>query len=252
MRGLPFAEIYEVGGSIRDELLGRARKDADFLVRGVPLDELRRELGRHGRADDLVVAGRLVGRALLAALRPEAGRRGRAAAARGADPARRRGATPATRTATSASRPIPTCRSRPTSSAATSPSTRSPATSARAAVDPFGGRADLAAGSCGSSTQTAFRDDPLRILRGLVRQSKDGLVPDDETRRLMREWAPRIAELSAERVRESLDQILLGTQRGDALRLARDVGALRRGGARAGPRPASTRARAARARSTST
>src|SRR5689334_19784878 len=61
MRSLPFDEIYEVGGSIRDELLGRTPKDVDFLVRRVPVEELRRELGRFGRADDLVVAGRLVG-----------------------------------------------------------------------------------------------------------------------------------------------------------------------------------------------
>ena len=34
MAELPFRELYEVGGSLRDELLGREPKDVDFLVRG--------------------------------------------------------------------------------------------------------------------------------------------------------------------------------------------------------------------------
>lgn len=34
-------EAYRVGGSVRDEILGRAPKDADYMVRGVPLSELR-------------------------------------------------------------------------------------------------------------------------------------------------------------------------------------------------------------------
>jgi tRNA nucleotidyltransferase/poly(A) polymerase len=95
----------------------------------------------------------------------------------------------------------------------------------RELVDPFGGEADLERGILRVVHPTAFRDDPLRILRGIARRARDGLEPDEETRRLMAEWSPRIAELSAERVRESLDQILTGDDAADALRLARDVGA---------------------------
>ncbi len=40
MRELPLEEIYEVGGSLRDELLGRRAKDVDFLVRGHGIDDL--------------------------------------------------------------------------------------------------------------------------------------------------------------------------------------------------------------------
>ena len=46
------------------------------------------------------------------------------------------------------------------------------------------------------------------------------------TRELMTAASPRIAELSAERVREEFERMLAGDGAVDALRLARDVGAL--------------------------
>jgi len=93
-------------------------------------------------------------------------------------------------------------------------------------IDPFGGRDDLRARVLRAVHATAFRDDPLRILRGVARCSIDGLQPDAGTRELMTAAAPRIAELSVERVREELERTLAGFGAADALRLARDVGAL--------------------------
>ena len=46
---------------MRDELLGHEAKDADFLVPGVDIEGLRAALEPHGRAEELVVAGRPVG-----------------------------------------------------------------------------------------------------------------------------------------------------------------------------------------------
>src|SRR6266496_1064301 len=54
-------DAYLVGGGVRDELLGLDSKDADFLVPGVDTARLRRALEPHGRVEDLVVGGRLVG-----------------------------------------------------------------------------------------------------------------------------------------------------------------------------------------------
>src|SRR5881398_3574522 len=54
-------DAYVVGGAVRDELLGLESKDADFLVPGVDTQELKRLLEPHGRVEDLIVAGRLVG-----------------------------------------------------------------------------------------------------------------------------------------------------------------------------------------------
>src|SRR5438045_708395 len=64
VRGLAL-DAYVVGGAVRDELLGLESKDADFLVPGVDTEELKQRLARHGRVEDLVVAGRLVGVRLL-------------------------------------------------------------------------------------------------------------------------------------------------------------------------------------------
>src|SRR5947199_3579895 len=54
-------DAYVVGGAVRDALLGRDSKDADFLVPGVDIAGLRDALAPHGRTEDLVVAGRAVG-----------------------------------------------------------------------------------------------------------------------------------------------------------------------------------------------
>ena len=51
-------------------------------------------------------------------------------------------------------------------------------------------------------------------------------MPDDETFELMRSFAPSIAGLSVERIRDELEQTLSGDWAADGLRLARDVGAL--------------------------
>jgi tRNA nucleotidyltransferase (CCA-adding enzyme) len=41
----PQAQVYLVGGAVRDAMLGRETKDLDFVVRGVPGDALERFLG---------------------------------------------------------------------------------------------------------------------------------------------------------------------------------------------------------------
>lgn len=43
------AGVYIVGGTVRDELLGQARKDLDLLVTGLPQTALTRTLRSHGR-----------------------------------------------------------------------------------------------------------------------------------------------------------------------------------------------------------
>ena len=63
-------DAYLVGGAVRDELLGLESKDADFLVPGVDTDGLRTALAPHGRVEELVVAGRLVGVRLYPRDRP--------------------------------------------------------------------------------------------------------------------------------------------------------------------------------------
>ena len=109
-------DAYLVGGAVRDELLGRESKDADFLVRGLDHDGLRAALSPHGRVEELEVAGRRVGLRLLP----------RDLALREAAPAGIEFAPPAPSAArgpdamTSRSWPIRPCRSTPTCAGATS------------------------------------------------------------------------------------------------------------------------------------
>ncbi|MCU0620330.1 MAG: CCA tRNA nucleotidyltransferase [Gemmatimonadales bacterium] len=70
--------------------------------------------------------------------------------------------------------------------------------------DPFGGRADLAAGvvrAVGDPMQR-FREDYLRVLRGLRFAARFGFRIDEPTWRAMTAAVPGLAGLSAERVRE--------------------------------------------------
>lgn len=226
MAELPFREIYEVGGSLRDELLGRQPKDVDFLVRGHDVDELLAICRGNGNAEELRVAGRLVGVRFWPSWGPRTGIE--------VVPPRREAPIPAGE---------PGFTGNPHTDFRIEPDPELPvrddlerrdftvnamARDVRTGdwIDPFGGRDDLRAGVLRAVHATAFRDDPLRILRGVARSSIDGLQSDAGTRALMTAAAPRIAELSAERVREELERTFAGSGAAEALRLARDVGAL--------------------------
>src|SRR3989344_5128879 len=50
-RRYPKAEIFLVGGAVRDLLLNRSTKDFDFVVRGVNKNELQKFLARHGKVN---------------------------------------------------------------------------------------------------------------------------------------------------------------------------------------------------------
>lgn len=58
MRDEPNAEVFLVGGFVRDALIGRTSKDADFVVRNLEQDTLERWLRAHGH---VVFVGRAFG-----------------------------------------------------------------------------------------------------------------------------------------------------------------------------------------------
>jgi tRNA nucleotidyltransferase (CCA-adding enzyme) len=226
MAELPFRELYEVGGSLRDELLGREPKDVDFLVRGHGVEELLALCRQYGHANELRVAGRLVGVRFWPPWGPKDG-------IEVVPPRRETPIAPGE----------PGFTGNPHTDFRIEPDPELPVRDdlerrdftvnaiardvrTREWIDPFGGRDDLRAGVLRAVHETAFRDDPLRILRGIARCSLDGLRPDARTLELMTAAAPRIAELSAERVREELERAFAGDGLVEALRLARDVGAL--------------------------
>jgi putative nucleotidyltransferase with HDIG domain len=75
-------------------------------------------------------------------------------------------------------------------------------------IDPHGGQADLQARRLRAVSGQAIRDDPVRGLRAVRLGGQLGFEIDAHTRGLIREAAPHLAEVSAERVRDELCKIL--------------------------------------------
>ena len=224
-------DAYVVGGAVRDELLGRTPPELDFVVPGVDHAELRAALEPHGRVEDLVVADQRVGVRLLP----------RDKAARALQPAGIEFTPPRVERSTGPGRHDFEIVADAEISLEQDMERRDFTINAIARrletgeiLDPLGGRADLERRILRTTGPASFRDDPLRIVRGLRFVSQLDVDPDDDTLRQMREWAPRIEHVSGERIggglaadgMGELSKLLLGPHPAKALRLARDTGVL--------------------------
>jgi poly(A) polymerase len=78
-------------------------------------------------------------------------------------------------------------------------------------VDPYGGVGDLAAGRLRTplSPEESFTDDPLRMLRAARFIAGYGLTPDDELVDAVKRLHGRLEIVSAERIRDELDKLLV-------------------------------------------
>jgi poly(A) polymerase len=78
-------------------------------------------------------------------------------------------------------------------------------------VDPFGGAADLAAGTLRTplAPEVSFDDDPLRMLRAARFIAAYGLEPVPELVAAVRERGHRLEIVSAERIRDELDKLIV-------------------------------------------
>jgi putative nucleotidyltransferase with HDIG domain len=90
-------------------------------------------------------------------------------------------------------------------------------------LDPHGGQADLAAGTLRVLGERSYRDDALRPLRLARIATELELQPDDETRRLTREYARRVPETSPERIWAELRRLVVAERVLDGLELAADL-----------------------------
>ena len=98
----------------------------------------------------------------------------------------------------------------------------------RKLVDPLGGQEDVKARVLRTTrdAREVFCEDGLRIMRLVRFVSTLGFTPDDEATTAAKELVGRLADVSAERIREELDKTLAGKHVLDALHLARDTGAI--------------------------
>lgn len=78
--------------------------------------------------------------------------------------------------------------------------------------DPFGGREDLAAGILRAvgEPEARFREDALRIMRGLRFASRLGLRVEPETAAALHRYAPLLEHIAAERILVELTGLLCG------------------------------------------
>jgi hypothetical protein len=75
------------------------------------------------------------------------------------------------------------------------------------AVDPHGGRADLAAGVLRAVADTIFCDDPLRLLRAVRIEEELGFRMDERTESLLRDAASLVTEPAGERILAELRRV---------------------------------------------
>ena len=230
VRGLGL-DAYLVGGAVRDELLGLDSRDADFLVLGVDTELLRAALVPHGRVEDLVVAGRLVGVRLI-----PRDKRIRELTRAGIE-----FAPPRREVSTGPGRHDFEIVADPSLSLEDDMRRRDLTVNAMARrvadgelLDPLGGQADLAARRLRTVSPQSFREDPLRLIRALRFVSQLGFEPDDTLIVQMREEAPAVKLVSGERIggglaadgMGELSKLLLGAQPAKALQLAYVTGVL--------------------------
>lgn len=93
-------------------------------------------------------------------------------------------------------------------------------------VDPYGGADDVKRGILRAHNSESLGEDPLRVVRGLVANSRHGLVPDDATKAQMGAAAQSLTGLPQERVQAELDKLFAGKDPASAIRLAHETGAL--------------------------
>jgi tRNA nucleotidyltransferase (CCA-adding enzyme) len=201
---------FLVGGSVRDALLGRAPKDFDVEVFGLPAPELVSILDRFGRVDTVGESFTVfkIGSIDVSLPRRESkiGRGHRAFAVEG-DPAlpfedalRRRDFT-------------------------INAMLQDPLTGE--IIDPFGGRRDLEARVLSAVDASTFADDSLRVLRALQFAARFELTADETTKALCRSLP--LDDLPAERIWVEIEKLLLQARRPSiGLTLALDLGVLDR------------------------
>jgi tRNA nucleotidyltransferase (CCA-adding enzyme) len=224
-------DAYLVGGAVRDELLGIGAPDQDFLVPRVDHAALRAALEPHGRVEDLEVGGRLVG----VRFHPR-DREARRLAPKGIELA-----PPRVERSTGPGRHDFEIVADASITVEEDLGRRDFTVNAMARrlatdelVDPFGGERDLRASTLRTVSETSFREDPLRLVRGFRFVSQLGLEPDEDTMRRMHEDAAGVRLVSGERIGGGLaadglgelSKLLLGARPGRALRLMRDAGVL--------------------------
>lgn len=190
--GLP---VYLVGGAVRDYLLGRARRDWDFVLPKDALPIARKVANALGAAYYPLDVEREAGRVVLAS--PDGER--------------------CVLDFTILREPDleSDLRGRDFTINAIAVAMHDP----QVLIDPLGGVGDLRARVLRPCSPSALADDPVRVLRSIRLTTQFGLKMLPETGQQIREAAPLLPRVSAERQRDELFHILEGPLPATAMRL---------------------------------
>jgi hypothetical protein len=93
-------------------------------------------------------------------------------------------------------------------------------------IDPLQGYADLRTGTIRRCSPDSFTDDPLRLLRGIRLATVLGFTIETGTLTDIREKAPLLEQVAAERIRGELMQILESPGLAGSLRMLHETGLL--------------------------
>jgi poly(A) polymerase len=196
--------IYLVGGSVRDQLLGRPLYDLDLAVSGDGLALARRLADRFHGAYYPLDEERGTGRTIVP---------GPQAQGLIVDVARFRGSTPSEPTLAT------DLADRDFTINALASNVRTP----HKVIDLHDGLADLEARLIRPISQTIIRDDPLRALRAIRQAAEMDFALAPETAELIRRDGWALAQVSGERIRDELARILVRPQAAASLLLLNDL-----------------------------
>lgn len=221
-RLLESGNIYEVGGCVRDQLLGIgvSEKDRDYLVTQIPIDDLVDILRKFGRVD-------LVGKS-FGVIKFTAHNNGS-----GPYPAvdialpRREFSTGAAHRDFSVDfdHTLPVEEDLKRRDFTINAVARDLGTGEL--IDPLDGRIDIEHKNLRMISEESFKDDPLRILRGVQFVARFDLQIESATYQAMKENAHLMTSVSPERVNEELNKMLVRAEKPSVgFRLMHDVGLL--------------------------
>jgi len=196
----PYAEVFLVGGAVRDAVQGWTSHDLDFATAGDAVQIARSVADQLGGAFYLLDGQRGTARVVLTA------DAGSASGRITLDFARFRGNTLgedlANRDLTLNAMALPVATDQP-----------------MCIIDPLGSQRDIANRIMRAAGPTAMMDDPVRCLRAVRQAFQFGYQIEPETRQAIREAAGALAGISAERIRDEFCRLIVGPLPAGALRL---------------------------------
>lgn len=210
------AELYEVGGPVRDQLMGRTAKDHDYLVRHLTVGQIRNILEPYG---NVTLVGRSFGVIKF-------------------NPFRNDGvevdfALPRRELSTGTGHrdfevdfdpelPVEVDLGRRDFTI----NAMAREISSRKIVDPFGGKGDLNKHLLRQVFPDSFREDPLRLLRAIQFAARLDLEIEKDTWNSMCQQSDLIKTVSSERVIEELKKLMSAAKPSRGFILMRDSGLL--------------------------